>query len=315
MRTLFAVLVYITLATLAQGLRIDTLLAYTISNADSTNTVLYAPTTSGEADVVVTDISSAGNGANWYFTIYSGTINTPGLAYLITNQAFPGYRLDGHLSKVPYLASNATLCNGQIWHVDTWPDGSARIWQDCCGDGLTLAAMGETASVIEGNGSDHEWVLASVEASSTSLTLSSTTTPDSSSLIASTTASTISATTSEALSTTSTFQISASPTIQTSPTSTSPSSSGGLSTGAKAGIGVGIPMATIAGLALGYFLFRRRRGKGTSENVHTRKANTPAAQAQYYSNQQLPQPESVHEIYSQPEAYHGMHELPSRGYQ
>ena len=39
------------------------------------------------------------------------------------------------------------------------------------------------------------------------------------------------------------------------------SPSGGLSTGAKVGLGVGIPVAVLAGLALGYLFFRQRNRK------------------------------------------------------
>jgi hypothetical protein len=106
------------------------------------------------------------------------------------------------------------------------------------------------------------------------------------------------------------------PTGTLSPSSTlsaiSPSGSGGLSTGGKIGLGVGIPVAVIAGLAMGFFFWRRRRR-------HSRQTRTePGIGAPVHEEQRDTDPkemsgqptEYVHEIQSHPEAYHSRHELP-----
>ncbi|KAF2489093.1 hypothetical protein BU16DRAFT_531503 [Lophium mytilinum] len=103
-------------------------------------------------------------------------------------------------------------------------------------------------------------------------------------------------------------------TAATSASSTAVPGVGGLSTGAKVGLGVGIPVAIIAGLALGYLLFRRRQGRGTpyggATDVQLGKYRHNAPPGPYYDGQQPPN-QPTHEIYSQPEPYHSMHELPS----
>ncbi|KAF2805438.1 uncharacterized protein BDZ99DRAFT_539765 [Mytilinidion resinicola] len=116
-------------------------------------------------------------------------------------------------------------------------------------------------------------------------------------------------------------QPSATTSIPSSTATTSASSTpkpSGLSTGAKVGLGVGIPLAIIAGLALGYLLFRRRRGRGTTDgdaaDVPLGKYEHDAPPEPYYDTQQPPK-QPAHELSSQREPYHGMHELPSTRYQ
>lgn len=91
-----------------------------------------------------------------------------------------------------------------------------------------------------------------------------------------------------------------------------PGESGGLSTGAKAGIGVAIPLIVIAGLALGFFLFRRRK-RHTGDQTAELGMDTapygggysgayapygkPEGQALYAQNGSQP----VHEMYSDQE--------------
>jgi hypothetical protein len=90
------------------------------------------------------------------------------------------------------------------------------------------------------------------------------------------------------------------------------SSPDGLSTGVKIGLGVGIPIAFIAGLALGLLLWKRRRGhkieheRGLVDEQSGFSAEykvTPAAPMHYAGEQ-------VHELRTRPEAYHSRHELP-----
>ena len=73
-------------------------------------------------------------------------------------------------------------------------------------------------------------------------------------------------------------------------TSQSPATVEGLSTGAKVGLGVGIPLALIAGFALGWFLSRRRRPYGAvgdppdfNERGATKYAHTAAAPVELHA--------------------------------
>lgn len=91
--------------------------------------------------------------------------------------------------------------------------------------------------------------------------------------------------------------------------------SGGLSMGAKAGIGAGIPIAVFAGLAMGYFLFRRQwknsaiKGGDVQEDHIGMDAYDPKLGGPLLYGSQ-----PAHEIHSQPEPYYSRHELPETGY-
>ncbi|KAF2489399.1 hypothetical protein BU16DRAFT_181055 [Lophium mytilinum] len=141
-------------------------------------------------------------------------------------------------------------------HIDTWSDGSYKLWQDCCGDGFTLAAMSNrrTTNVTEGNDDSHRWSLA---ASSTTSSVSSTLSASSTSTITS-----ASLTSSSAPIIPTSASQTALPTVIPSPSQSSSTKNGGLSAGAKGGIGAGVGVGAILFIVLGFIVWKKRKRTG-----------------------------------------------------
>jgi hypothetical protein len=95
-----------------------------------------------------------------------------------------------------------------------------------------------------------------------------------------------------------------------SPSSTSTGQPGNLSTGAKVGIGICVPIAVIA-IFMGIFIFskQRRIREGNHNTTYEADIGTTEGLHNYKPEQLTERP--TQEIFTQPEVYHSLPELPS----